>query len=173
MSRRPTPRRPGRVILNPVQVAMANAALLVPADRTNLAAIFTGAFDGFRRGERCPDHWATMADAVNMAESLADIGIASDESSRERIQAGQETLAAVAKRHVTRGSWTLYPAEITALDEALFIHRVQLEHCSLGEFERAEALTRNRIFQARQGNAPAGAVIVEGGIGTQAQRLVA
>jgi hypothetical protein len=40
--------------------------------------------------------------------------------------------------------------------------RVQLDHCSLGEYDSAVRVTRRRIEQARAGNAPAGAILVEG-----------
>ncbi len=163
-------RRPGRVIRNPFEVAIAQAQKLTPAGRAHLQGIVTTAFEDFRRGARCADAWATMADALNMAESLAGLNIASDHASRTKIDRGQQVLADVCLRFHERASWTLYPAELTALDEALFIHRVQLEHCSLGEFDQAETLTRNRVFQARHGNAPAGARVIEGAIGQAAVR---
>jgi hypothetical protein len=165
MSRRARNRRDRRVILNPVAVAIANAQRLIPVDRANLQGICLSAFEEFRRGRDCPNHWATMADALNMAESLASIGIASDIESQERIEAAQRALADVALRHGDGGSWTLHAPEMAALDDGLLVHHAQLEHCSLREYESAERMTRNRLFQARHGNAPAGAIVIDGGIG--------
>jgi len=173
VSRRARQRPNRRVILNPIQVAIANASRLEARDRANLSAIMADALDKFRRGIDCPDHWRSMADALNMAENLAGIGIASDEASRQRIQAGQRVLADVAQRAFHTDSWTLRSPELQALDDALWIHRIQLEHCSLGEYERAERATVNRVSQARAGNAPAGAIVIEGGLGRAPENAAA
>jgi len=159
--------KPRRVIRNPLEFVMLGAVKLTPAERSELRSIYEGAFDRFRRADDCPAQWVMLADAMNMAESLSSIGIASDEQSAELIHAGQAALAEVAKRHQAGGSWTLYPAEIAALDEALFVHRVQVEHCSRGEFNRAVDLTHHRCRQALFGNAPAGGVVLQGGIGSR------
>lgn len=162
MSRRARKRFDKRVIVNPVAVAIELAAKLQPGARADLQRIVADALHAFRSGRDCATHWCTLADALNTAEALARIGIASDPDSRDRIADAQMVLADVHRRHAERGSWTLRGPELQALDDGLWTHRVQLEHCSLGEFERARRETAERIRQARTGNAPAGAVIVEG-----------
>jgi hypothetical protein len=69
-------------------------------------------------------------------------------------------LADVHERHAARKSWTLRGPELQALSDGLWVARIQLEHCSLGEFERARKQVAQRIRQARAGNAPAGAHVV-------------
>ena len=57
------------------------------------------------------------------------------------------------ERHQGGGSWTLRGPEIEALDTALWMHRVQLDHCSLGEFDKARGKVAERTRQALAGNA--------------------
>jgi hypothetical protein len=160
MSRRARARFDRRVILNPVAVAIEGAQKLCVKDRSNLQRIVDLALQAFRTGRDCAAQWRNMADALNTAESLARVGIASDDASRDRIDAAQRVLADVHQRHAEHGSWTLRGPELQALDDGLWVFRVQLEHCSLGEFERARHDCTERIRQARAGNAPAGARMV-------------
>ncbi len=151
-------RRP--VYINATAMAIESARKLRPEARTELQHIISGAFDEFRAGRDCANHWRTMADALNTAEMLSKAGIASDAESKARIDDAMRVLAAVYERAAARGSWTLRGRELQALDDGLFIARIQLEHCSLGEFERARKQVAQRIRQARAGNVPAGAHVV-------------
>jgi hypothetical protein len=167
MSRRARQRkayRPKLVALNAIQRAIEGAALLPREQVAGIKAILANALVAFGRGEQCAGHWRSMADALNVAEGLAAIGICSDDDSTDRISAGQQALANVQQRHTARGSWTLYPAERQALDDALWLHGIQLEHTSFSEYERAVDNTRERIRQAIAGNAPRGAVVLQGAI---------
>ena len=81
------------------------------------------------------------------------------------VEALQQALHDVHVRHSTRGTWTLYPAELQALDWLVWLHgTVQLPACSYGEFSDALDRTRNRVQQALAGNAPRGALVIDGGI---------
>ena len=154
-------RRP--VYLNAHAMAMESAAKLRPEVRADLQRIISGAFDQYRAGRDCPTHWRTMADALNTAEMLSKAGIASDAESKARIDDAMRVLAAAFERFEERGSWTLRGAELGALDDGLWVARMQLEHCSLGEFEKARRAVSERIRHARAGNVPAGAHIVGDG----------
>lgn len=167
MSRRARTRKayaPRPVHLNAVERAMQGAAKLPAAEVARIKVSLTLALQAFGRGEDCVMHWMTMADALNVAEGLADVGICSDDASRERVTAGQAALAEVSTRHRERNAWTLYATERQALDDALWLHGVQLDNCSFHEYERAVSATVDRIRQARAGNAPRGAIVVEGAI---------
>jgi hypothetical protein len=164
MSRRARPRFDRRVLLNPIAVAIELSSLLQPRDRLALQGIITDALDKYRRGVDCDAHWRSMADALNLAEGLARIGIASDDESRDRIDAAQKVLFDAQSRFRQRGTWALRAAEMQALDDGLWVARVQLDHCTLGEYERAHKETQQRIAAALAGNAPAGALIIDGGI---------
>ena len=161
MSRRARARFDRRVILNPVAVAIEGAQKLRPDMRADIRGIVDQALARFRTGDDCAAQWRNMADALNTAEALARIGIASDEASCDRIADAQRVLADVHQRHAEHGSWTLRGPELQALDLGLWVFGVQLDHCSLNELERARRDCTERIRQARAGNAPAGARVVE------------
>lgn len=164
MSRRARERayRPGPVHLNSVERAISGARKLPPSDVATVKDGMTRALLCFGRGEDCHQHWMHMADALNVAESLAIGGICSDEGSLTKILAGQAALAAVLSRQRAGGSWTLYGAERQALDDALWLHGVQLDHASFSEYEAAVNRTIHRIQQAKAGNAGRGVVVVDG-----------
>ncbi len=166
--RRP-PRRhhrpPQPVYSNAHQIAMRGAQQLERADVEGMRRLFDRAVDEFIRGINCPQHWRRLADACNLAETMAaETQLACDEASRAAIAAAQRVLADVAGRHQLRGSWTLHAAEIDTLRVAVLIHNVQLQQCSHSEFARAYDLTRERITQALAGNAPPGAIVVKGSL---------
>lgn len=153
------PRQPRPIVANPVALAIELAAKLSPAEQAELTRIAASAFTGLRTGREPKQAWCALADVLNIAEQLADIGICSDAQSRGLITAGQQALASLHQRHAERASWTLRVAELRALDDAVWIARVQIEHCAKGELERAVAATRNKVRQALAGNAPAGALV--------------
>jgi len=155
--------KPRRISANPVQVALMGAAKLPQLDRDTLRAIGEQALTGLRTGtgDRV-GHWKSIADALNVAEQLSALGICSDQGSRDRIEAGQEALASLHARHHERNSWTLTGPELVAMGEGLWIHRVQLEHCSLSEYERAVTRVRRRTSQALAGNAAPGVQVLGG-----------
>lgn len=154
-------RRP--VYANAHELAMKSARKLPMHHRAALSDIVNGALAWFRAGRDCASNWATMADALNTAEMLAKAGIASDDASKARIDGAMRVLADVFERHEARMSWTLRAPELQTLADGLWVARMQLEHCSLGEFERARAMVAERIRHARAGNVPAGAHVVGSG----------
>lgn len=158
-------RQPRPVHLNIIQRAITGASKLPAVDVARVKASMHNALETFGRGHQCALHWASMADALNVAEQLAQRGICSDDASHDRIQAGQQALAAVHQRHAAGGSWTLYAAERTALDDALWLHGVQLDHCSFTEYEGAITDVQNRVRQALAGNAPRGCMVLQGELG--------
>lgn len=146
--------------------AFAGQAMI---DRTSVELVrsqLDGAINAFASAHHCEANWRLMADAFNVAESLAHLRIGSDPASRGRIADAQQVLAAVWQRHQLRGSWTLHANELNALREGAWLHHIQLQHATQGEFERACANTVERMRQARAGNAPAGAIVLGTGAPT-------
>jgi hypothetical protein len=152
--------RPKPVHLNAVQRAMESVQVLPKHDTGELKAIVRQAFADFTTGQDCAANWKSMADALNVAEALSDIGICSDATSRETIAAGASVLGAVAARHAERNTWALKADEFKALSEGLWLHRVQLDHCSLGEYQRAVTAVAKKTRQALAGNAGQGVQVV-------------
>jgi hypothetical protein len=164
MSRRARERR---VVLNTMDLAKRQAALLSAADVQMQATIMRTVLDEYTRGTHCPAHWCSLADAANLAETLAGMGLGSGQDAEHVIEAAQRTLHDVFVRQQQRGSWTLYADEIDALNWLLALHNTQLAGTTYGEFEAACRKTAERVSQARAGNAPAGAIVVVGQINSR------
>lgn len=162
MSRSIKPRkayRARRVDGDPVGLAMAMAAKLDPLQLPGMLAGMQARLDAFRTGHGNAEHWAALADALNVAEAMTSLNIASDHI--ETFERGQQALAAVHGRaHGTLQSWTLRGPELQALDYALFVHSVQLRHCSQGELQQAVNRVRRRVAQDLVGNAGRGVVVL-------------
>lgn len=175
MSRRARTRmqHPRRCALNAVEIAINRARKLDTSDVQRQQTLMQTALAEFCRGERCADHWASLADAANMAETLAAMGLGSGPQADRVISDAQRALHDVHTRHAARGTWTLYADEIDALHWLVRLHcTVQLAACSYGEFSDAFERTQNRLRQALAGNAPAGALVIAGGIGTRTEAAV-
>ena len=158
---------PKPVHVNAVERAITGAAKINPAQVAQTRAALTQTFTAFGQGFDCAAHWRSMADAMNVAEQLARLGICCDASSVDRITEAQSVLTAVADRHAATGSWTLRSAERAALDDGLWMHGVQLEHCCYREYEHAVARSLRIITQALAGNVAPGVRVVVPAAGVQ------
>ena len=158
--------RPRVVDMDPVETVIARAGKLQGAQRSMLHGPLAQAFDGLRDGTGGWPAWCTLADGMNVAEKLAQAGIASDRV--PEIREAQAALAAVHHRHQQGGSWTLRASEMAALDFGLLLHQVQLDHCSQGEMAAAISTVMRCVQQALAGNAPRDAMVCVGQLGTAA-----
>ncbi|MEY5099131.1 MAG: hypothetical protein RJA36_1850 [Pseudomonadota bacterium] len=163
MSRRARARQhhPRRAAVNAVQIAISRACKLSGADVEQQMRIVQTAVADFCCGRLCAKHWRDLADTVNMAEALAELGIGSGAEAHAWINAAQQALADVHERHTQRGTWTLYADEIEALHWLRRLHQVQLSSCSYGEFDRAFKRVHERMAQARAGNAAPGTRVLD------------
>lgn len=150
---------PRRLVANTMALARASVQLLSQKDVDMQCSITRQALDEFRSGLHCVQHWRSLADTANLAETLAEMGLGGGQEAEAAINEAQQALAAVHQRHAARGSWTLYAAEVQALQWLVQLHRVQLANTSYGEFEAAFNRTRNRIQQALAGNAAVGTIV--------------
>ena len=171
MSKRDTHhrRRPGVVAINTMQIAASGARKLSDTDVQQQVTLMRRALDEFIVGQHCEQHWRSLADTANMAETLAGMGLGSGDDAERVIDQAQRALHDAHKRHAQRGSWTLWADEIDALRWLLSLHAVQLEACSYREFERAYRSTAQRMAQALAGNAAPGVMVIDGGIGGNAR----
>jgi hypothetical protein len=162
MSRRARARsqHPRRCAVNAIDIAINGARKLSAADVDGQHLLMTRAHSEFARGIDCARHWLSLADTANMAETLAGMGLGSGTEAHAVIQRAQQAPHDVHQRHEARGTWTLWADEIDTLKWLVQLHHVQLGACSYSEFARAFDVTRERITQARAGNAPAGALVV-------------
>ena len=153
---------PKRVEIDPMGAAHARASLLPPAGRLELVLPLRAALDRLRTGKGDWNAWCAIADALNVAERLAEAGIASDRAAE--FDAAQEALATLHTRVKDSGCWTLKGAEIRALAEGVEMHEVQLEVCTQGEMADAIFSVQRYVAQALAGNAPRSARICVAGI---------
>lgn len=146
------PRKPKPIHLNAIERAIEMAQKLPRRDQLSLKAFTMASLERLRKGQGVEFDVRNIVDALNVGEELAVIGICSDANSRTMIQNGQDALIRLFDRHKERSSWTMKSDEMSALNEALFIHGVQLEYCSMGEFFRAQKTVKNKARQALAGN---------------------
>lgn len=145
----------------PIEIAMNRAAALPLAERQLVLAPALAAFNAFRAGQGNAKHWAHLVDTVNVGMELTNHQMASDH--KPTFEAAGRALEAVHDRHATTASWTLKGTEIAALDLAVFIHDVQLQHCSRGELGEAVTTVIARVKAALTGNAAPGTRICQPG----------
>ena len=83
-------------------VAIRGAALLSRDDRTVWALELRGALDAVREARASKQHWDTIFDAVNLAEELVRVRLASDPSGV--IRDAQQACADIIQRMQTTGT---------------------------------------------------------------------
>ena len=147
MTRRPRQPRP---CVNPIEAAMAGARLLLPVERGLLLDPPREALEALRTGTGRGDAWRAMADALNVAEALVELRIAGNLG--DQVQAGQAALSALAGRVAAGRGWTLNGRELVALDDALWVYQMQLDHCCVSEWQAALQTVQRRISAALAGN---------------------
>lgn len=146
------PRKAKPVHLNAMERAIELSQRLPKRDQLSLKFFTMNSLEKLRKGQGVEFDVRNIIDALNVGEELSVIGICSDANSRTMIQNGQDALMRLYQRHKERSSWTMKSDEMSALNEALFIHGVQLEYCSMGEFLRAQKTVKEKARQALAGN---------------------
>lgn len=153
-----------RPLVNPLQRAMTGVQLLAPRDVSGQISIARRALAELGRGHDVQHHWRSLADTANMAESLAGLRIGAGDDAERVIRSAQRALADIHVRLQHGRSRALYHHEVDALQWLISLHQLQLAACSYDEFARAFQATRDRVAQARAGNAPRHAIVIEGEI---------
>lgn len=156
---------PRRAATNAVQIAINGARKLSDDDVQGQRRLLERARREMACGVQWRLHWGRLADAANMAETFAAMGLGSGPDAERVITAAQRALHDAHVRHAERGSCALYADEIDALDWLVRLYVVQLGACSQREFEAAYIRTRDRIHQAAVGNAAPGTCVVVGLVG--------
>ena len=151
---------------NALQRALVGVSKISAEDVARQVAAMRIAIDGLLAGHNGSDCWRSMADAANVAESLAELGIGGGEEARQVIAEAQEALAWIVQERRERGTWALRADERDEIRRRLTwlasVHATQLSHASYSEFERAYQATARRVQQARAGNAAKGSIVIEG-----------
>jgi len=143
--------------------AIDRVATLLSTQRSALSVPMHAAFDAFRTGHGSARYWCDLADGCNVGEVLAELSIGSNLT--PRFAAAQAALSAVHQRHTAGGSWTLRPAELVAIDEAVWAADVQLQHCSQGELHDAVHIVKQRTRGALAGGVGTSTIVCVGHLG--------
>lgn len=135
---------------NPIELAMWGASRITDAERKALTDEATTVFSTLRTGNGSVRAWQLMADVCNLAEAVITVGIGLNLG--PSVEGAQDALRDLMHRvHAGRG-WTLYPAEIKALEEVIDVYDAQLQICSHREFQRAVEMVRRQVAGALAGN---------------------
>lgn len=163
---KPRKRRQERATVTNAFAIAANAVRrLSAADVANAQAPMDEAFAAFDAGTGdMAEHWAIMAESMNMAEALAAERICSDLASRQTIAEAQGALARLHHQHRVLGAWVMWPEDREALAAGAELHRLQLSLCSYAELCRALDRVKARMQGARAGNVAPGTTVLEGPI---------
>lgn len=165
MSRCKPPRkkyRPRPVLANANARAMNAVTKLTAEEIEQACGALESAFTLFGLEKRDQaQQWAIMADAMNVAEALADERICSDVASRETIAQAQTALARLHRQQQVLGSWAMWDDDRKALLAGIELHRIQLSACDYAEYRRAIDGVIRRMRGARAGNVVPGTTILE------------
>lgn len=139
---KPAPRRREKgAAINTMDMARNKASALTEAEIAFILHPAEAGFDALRRGVASLHDWQCMAQLVTMAVAIEASGIVTGLS--EQFAAARAALQAVrmrVTRDQARPTWcsntTLRAEEITALAEALRLHRFQLQQLAAGELQR-------------------------------------
>lgn len=150
---RPHPVRP-----DAVHLAADLVSVLSPQQQADLVRLMQQALDTLRRGAGGWAAWCGLADALNVAEALCARNIASNLI--DKVVLGQCALRDLHQRVTAGRGWTLRGPEIAALDEACWVHEVQLRHASQGEVGAAIQRVQRVVRGANNGGAGGRHVLV-------------
>lgn len=164
MSRRARARAHQVAAVNAIQIAINGSRKLDAADVAGMKAAHALALRSLTRGEEYAAAWMRLADAANMAETLAAMRIGAGDDADAVIEAAQAALAEIHTRYTERGTRALYADEIDALSWLVRLHDTQLSEVSYREFRDAFERTKQRIAQAQAGNVAPGVTVIAGSV---------
>ena len=153
-----------RVIVTHNLIVLKHADGTAPADLQ--AAV--------KHDDKCLGSWKSLADATNVAENLAEVGIGAGRQAVEIIEGANKALGSIFERRQQTGAWSIEVGEIEAFEWLIALHcDTQLPLCSYGEFERAYQRTVRKVREAMRGNVAPGTTVIKGDIGAIAEGVLA
>ncbi|MCW5648391.1 MAG: hypothetical protein KIS62_01460 [Ramlibacter sp.] len=145
-------RKPNRWgTMTPLEIALSQARKFTPAELVNVMANATAARHALQYGGFKANDWGALAEALNHSEALAQPGLNLAPDHMHTIEAGQQAVADIRTRRASVGTWGATGPELQALDDALWIWRVQLTHASVGEYRRGLEWVTAEERKARAG----------------------
>lgn len=132
-------------LLNCIEHAIEGVSA-TPIDRINkLRLLELSAIESFAKGKATPDDWRLLADAVNIAQTMAEKGVGA-----EVLLVAQKADEALAQAHARFkdskiGKLLLTGPELGAIRELYEFHDLQRTSITRGEYEDFIRATGNRI----------------------------
>lgn len=130
--------RPRVIAADPVAVALRRVAKIPPAEVDQVLEPIHAAFKAFREGVGSEDQWCLLAGSVELALSIEHKGVI--RGLHAHLRAAETALLEIGKRSRSADAWrptSLHLAEIDAIDDFVWMHRLQLEQLSEGEWREA------------------------------------
>jgi hypothetical protein len=135
--------RPIEVKSNTVDWAIAGVHTFPIETQKEIMAGALDSFDKLRQGIASREHWNTICQALNVGEALCEFNIGNN--LLPAFHEGHSALHQIALRMLAGKSSTCHAHELTAVTEALDMHKIQLRLCTQAEFSRAVKRVTNLI----------------------------
>lgn len=136
-------RRRVYALVNPIELAIAGAAITDTRLLDQLRIRELSALEAFRTGQAGRQDWRDLADMLNIAETMARSGIGPEVL--PVCDRAQQALAAAHARHQAHGRPGVDGTGLQALRELAEYHDLQRASVSRAEYERAIKATADRI----------------------------
>lgn len=129
--------RPRPIAVNTLELALHHAAVPAASDRAEILAVLRQSIQALREGVATERHWSIAAGAVSVARAIERQGIV--RGLQGHIEASNAALQAIYTRAMRNGSgrWarvTLYFNEIEAVNDLLWMQKLQLDKLGRAEF---------------------------------------
>lgn len=139
-------RRKRYPLINPIQMAMEGAAITPDDVLDRLRLLELSAVEAFTHGRATVDDWRTVADVLNVAETMARAGVGPEVL--EVCVRVQDGLTQARERYGRTGRMGLSGPAIRDVRDLVQYHDLQRASVSRSEYERHIATTANRIRSA-------------------------
>ena len=133
-------------LLNPVTHAIEGAAITDTGKLNQLRMVELSAIEAFAKGRATPNDWRTIADMLNVSESLCQMGVGPE--ALESCEKAQEALGNAHARHSAGKPLLFTGPELQQVRDAYEYADLQRASVSRSDLERAVKRTADRIRSA-------------------------
>lgn len=133
-------------LVNPIEHAMMGAAITQQGHLDHLRIRELGSIEAFRTGKATPDDWRSLADMLNITETLAASGVGPE--ALEPCKKANEALGNAHARHKAGKSLGFTGPELQSIRDAYDFHDLQRQSISRAQYEQAIKKTADRIRSA-------------------------
>ena len=136
-------RRKHYALVNPIDMAILGAARAGNDVLDRLRLRNLSSIEAFARGQATPDDWRTVADMVNVAQTMGQGGVGP--AALPACASVEVALAESHARYKATGRMGMTGPQLQAMRDLHEYHDLQVQSISRGEFERWVQATANRI----------------------------